>query len=190
MSEQGTQPDRVLTIPNLISLARLLGVPLFVWLIVGAHAYNLAFVLLVLAGVSDFADGYIARRWNQYSRIGAKLDPLADRLYIAATVIGLALVEIIGWWLVIALIAREVFLLLLVPALRTTGRSVLPVSYIGKTATFALLWGFPLLLLSTNTGPIGFIGYYVGWAFSLWGLGLYWYAAGTYAMTTRRLLAA
>lgn len=175
------------TIPNLLSVLRLLGVPVFLWLIVGVHEYTIAFVLLVLAGITDYADGAIARRWNQFSEVGAKLDPLADRLYIAATVIGLAIVEIIGWWLVLALLAREVFLLALVPALRRTGRSVLPVSYIGKTATFALLWGFPLLLLSTNSGPVGFIGYTLGWAFSLWGLGLYWYAAVTYAITTRRL---
>ncbi len=178
---------KVWTVPNAISAARLIGVPVFLWLIVGVHAYNVAFVLLILAGVSDFADGWIARRWNQYSDLGAKLDPLADRLYIAATVIGLAIVDIIGWWLVIALLAREAFLLALVPSLRKTGRTVLPVSYIGKTGTFALLWGFPLLLLSTNTGALGFIGYNVGWAFALWGVALYWYAGCTYAITTRRL---
>jgi len=171
-------------------MARLLGVPVFVWLIVGMHEYNIAFILLVLAGVSDFADGWIARRFNQFSELGAKLDPLADRLYIAATVICLAIVDIIGWWLVIALVAREVFLLALVPALRRVGHTVLPVSYIGKTATFALLWGFPLLLLSTNSGLLGFIGLNVGWAFSLWGVALYWYAGITYAITTRRLLVA
>lgn len=179
---------RVWTVPNAISAARLLGVPLFLWLIVGIHAYNVAFVVLIVAGISDFADGWIARRWNQYSELGAKLDPLADRLYIAATVIGLAIVDIIGWWLVVALILREVLLLTLLPALRKTGRSVLPVSYIGKTATFALLWGFPLLLISTNEGPLGFVGFTLGWAFALWGVALYWYAGITYAVTTRRLL--
>lgn len=181
-------PDAIWTVPNALSVIRLAGIPVFFWLLLGPGEYVWAFVLLVVAGVSDYLDGYIARRWNQVSRLGTVLDPLVDRLYIAATIIGLALVGIIPWLIVSLLIARELLLLLLVPFLRGIGRTVLPVIYIGKAATFALLWGFPLLLLSTQDGWVGFVAFACGWAFSLWGVVLYWYAGILYALETRDLI--
>ena len=98
--------DRIWTIPNMMSFARLLGVPVFLWLLLAEQADGWAFVLLVLAGISDWLDGAVARATGQVSRLGELLDPLADRLYIAATVIGLAMRGIIPWWLVIVLTAR------------------------------------------------------------------------------------
>lgn len=171
--------DRIITIPNLLSALRLLGVPVFLWLILVPQADGAAFALLVLAGASDWLDGYLARRLNQRSRIGVLLDPLADRLYIGATLIGLALRDIVPWWLVVVLVLREVMLLALVPRLRRSGRVALPVTYVGKAATFALLWGFPLLLLSTAEG-YGGAALAFGWAFALWGAFLYWWAGLRY----------
>lgn len=179
--------DRILTLPNALSLLRLIGVPIFLWLILAVHADVWAFVLLALAGASDWLDGYLARRLGQASRIGALLDPLADRLYIAATLVGLAVRAIIPWWLVGVLVARELMLLALVPVLRRKGRVALPVTYVGKLATFALLWGFPLLLLGTLPGGWGLAASTLGWAFSIWGVLLYWWAGVRYVQAALRL---
>ena len=177
----GSDPaDRILTVPNVLSFARLLGVPVYLWLVLGPQADVAAFILLVVAGASDWVDGYLARRLNQQSRLGVLLDPLADRLYIAATILGLALRGIIPWWLVAVLVARELLLLTLVPTLRRAGRLALPVTYVGKSGTFALLWGFPLLLLG-SLPTFGVAAAAFGWAFALWGTYLYWWAGLRYA---------
>lgn len=176
-----------LTIPNAISVARLLGVPLFLWLILVAEADVWAFVALVLGGASDWLDGYLARRLNQFSRLGEILDPLIDRLYIAATLLGLTVRGFIPWWLLGVLVLRDVFLLALLPILRRRGRIALPVTYVGKTATFALLWGFPLLLLGGLPFPIGSAIVAIGWALALWGAFLYWWAGVRYAQVALRV---
>lgn len=172
-----------LTIPNAISVARLVGVPLFLWLLLVAEADVWAFLVLVLGGASDWLDGYLARRLNQFSRVGEILDPLIDRLYIAATLVGLALREFIPWWLLAILVLRDVLLIALLPILRRRGRISLPVTYVGKTGTFALLWGFPLLLLGGLPFPVGSAIVAIGWAFALWGSFLYWWAGVRYAQT-------
>jgi cardiolipin synthase len=172
--------DRIITIPNLLSFARLIGVPLFLWLVLVPQADVWAFVVLVVAGISDWVDGFLARALNQRSNLGILLDPLADRLYIAATLIGLALRGIIPWWLVALLAARDLLLLCLVPTLRRSGRLALPVTYVGKAATFSLLWGFPLLLLGGASSWVGDAATSCGWAFALWGTALYWWAGIRY----------
>lgn len=179
-SDDGPASSRILTIPNVLSFARLLGVPVFLWLILVPQADGWAFVLLAVAGASDWVDGYLARRLNQRSELGVLLDPLADRLYIAATLLGLALRGLIPWWLVGVLVARELFLLALLPRIRRSGRLALPVTYVGKSATFCLLWGFPLLLLG-GLPTFGVAALAFGWAFALWGTYLYWWAGIRYA---------
>lgn len=171
----------VVTVPNMISLLRLLGIPVFLWLLLVEQLDLAAFLVLVAGGASDWLDGYAARRLGQFSKLGEVLDPLIDRLYIAATLIGLALREFIPWWLVAVLVARDVFLLALLPILRRRGRLALPVTYVGKTGTFALLWGFPLLLLGGLPFPVGTAIVSIGWAFALWGTFLYWWAGLRYA---------
>lgn len=173
-------PDRIWTIPNGLSLLRLLGVPLFLWLVIVVQADLWAFALLVAAGVTDWLDGAVARWTGQFSRIGTLLDPLADRLYIVATLIGLAVRSVIPWWLVILLALREVMLLALLPILRKRGMLALPVTLLGKAATFCLLWGFPFLLLSSQPGGLGLFTLVCGWAFALWGTVLYWWAGFDY----------
>jgi cardiolipin synthase len=172
--------DRILTLPNAISFARLLGVPLFLWLVLVAEQDVWAFVVLAVAGATDWIDGALARALNQRSRLGVMLDPLADRLYIAATVLGLALREFIPWWLVAVLVARELMLLATLPILRRQGMVALPVTYVGKAATWCLLWGFPLLLLTGVDGWVGSVALACGWAFALWGTALYWWAGIRY----------
>ena len=173
--------DRIWTVPNALSLARLLGIPLFLWLVLVERADVWAFVVLVIAGASDWFDGYLARRLNQQSSLGEILDPLVDRLYILATLIGLALRDVIGWWLVALLVGRDLVLLVLLPMLRRSGRIALPVTFVGKAGTFALLWGFPLLLLGSLPGTWGTVVTAFGWGFALWGTYLYWWAGIRYA---------
>ena len=180
---------RVLTIPNVISIIRLAGVPLFLWLILVPEADGLALALLALSGLSDYADGYLARRLNQTSQLGAILDPVADRLYILSTVIGLGIRDIIPWWVAIILPARDAFLWCLVPFLRTRGYSSLPVHFLGKAATANLLYAFPLLLLGDGTGVLATLAKVFGWAFAIWGTGLYWWAGLLYAWQVRKLMA-
>ena len=180
---------RVLTIPNVISIIRLAGVPLFLWLILVPEADAWALVVLMLSGVSDYLDGYLARKLHQTSKVGEILDPVADRLYILSTVIGLAVRDIIPWWLAILLPARDLFLWALVPFLRTRGYSALPVHFLGKAATANLLSAFPLLLLGDGTGLVAMLAKVFGWAFAIWGTALYWWAGLLYAWQVRKLLA-
>jgi cardiolipin synthase len=180
---------RVLTIPNVISIIRLAGVPLFLWLVLVPEADGLALLVLAVSGFTDWLDGYLARRLNQTSKLGAILDPVADRLYILSTVVGLGMRDIIPWWVAIILPARDAFLWCLVPFLRTRGYSSLPVHFLGKAATANLLYAFPLLLLGDGTGVLPMLAKVFGWAFAIWGTGLYWWAGLLYAWQVRKLLA-
>ena len=182
--------DRVLTVPNLISMARLAGVPVFLWLVLGPHADGWAVALLIAAGLSDWLDGKLARAWHQQSRLGQVLDPAADRLYIAATLAGLALRGIIPWWLVGLLVSRELVLGVALLALRRHSIGPLQVSLVGKAATLCLLYAFPLLFLGSHTGDAALAARVTGWAFAIWGTALYWWAAALYLVQARQVIAA
>jgi len=179
-----------LTIPNLLSAARLLGVPLFLWLMLGPHADGWALLVLALSGLTDWADGVLARKLNQQSRLGALLDPAVDRLYILASLLGLLLRGIIPFWLVIVLIGRDLVLAATLPALKRRGLTGLPVHYLGKAATFCLLYAFPLLLLGSHPGTLSAVAKPIAWAFTLWGTGLYLWAGGLYLLQVRRIASA
>ena len=192
VQETEIQTDRIFTIPNLLSFARLLGVPVFLWLILVPHADVWAIILLVVSGFTDYLDGKIARATGQISRLGTLLDPLADRLYIAATLIGLAIREIVPWWLVVLLLARDAILAVVMALLKRRGIIGLPVHFLGKAATFNLLYAFPLLLLgdgATGTSlTVADVARDVGWAFAIWGTALYWWAGLLYIEQARRIL--
>jgi cardiolipin synthase (CMP-forming) len=191
--DQPDQPERVFTIPNLISLARLAGVPVFLWLVLGVRTQAgdwWAVGLLMAAGLSDWLDGKIARALNQQSRLGEVLDPAADRLYIVSTIIALAIRAIIGWWLVAILAARELMLGVVLLVLRRHGYGPLHVSFVGKAATLNLLYAFPLLFLGSHETSYAGVARVFGWAFALWGTALYWWAAALYVEQARRVLAA
>jgi cardiolipin synthase len=180
---------RIVTVPNGISVARLAGVPVFLWLVLGPKADGWAVGLLIAAGLSDWLDGKIARAWHQQSRLGQVLDPAADRLYIAATLAGLALRGIIPWWLVGLLAGRELVLGAALLALRRHSYGPLQVSLVGKAATLCLLYAFPLLFLGQGAGIGPLTARVAGWAFAIWGSALYWWAAGLYLAQARQLLA-
>jgi len=181
---------RVLTVPNAISVARLAGVPLFLWLVLGPQADWWAIGVLIAAGFSDWLDGKLARAWNQQSQLGQVLDPAADRLYIAATLAGLAIRGIIPWWLVALLVSRELVLGGALLVLRRHSYGPLQVSLVGKAATLCLLYAFPLLFIGAHDDPVATVARVTGWAFAIWGSALYWWAAVLYVVQTRQIVAA
>jgi len=178
---------RVVTVPNALSVLRLAGVPLFLWLLLGPHADVAALVVLALSGLSDWADGVLARKLHQESRLGALLDPAVDRLYILATLIGLTLRHIIPWWLAAVIVGRDVLLALSLPILRRHGYGPPPVHYLGKAATFCLLYAFPLLLLAAHHGTLADIARPIAWAFTIWGTALYLWAGALYLVQVGQL---
>jgi cardiolipin synthase len=175
------------SIPNLLSLLRIACIPVFCWLALGPQAYGWAFGVLVIAGVSDFLDGALARRWNQESELGRLLDPLADRLTSVVVPITLALQDIVPWWFVVVLLARDGVMVIAAAVLLGRRRVTLHVNYLGKAATFCLLAGFPILLLGTFDGSFGTAALMLGWAVTLWGAFLYWWSAAVYLGEIRRL---
>jgi cardiolipin synthase len=182
MTSAAVPSERIWTIPNALSALRLAGVPVFLWVALGPRADGVALGILVFAGISDYLDGKLARALNQTSRLGVLLDPLADRLYILATIAALTVREIMPWWLAAAIIGRDLAIsLLLVPMRRLGLGTALPVHYLGKSATFNLLYAFPLLLLSDGSGALATVVRPVGWAFVIWGTALYWWSGLLYA---------
>jgi cardiolipin synthase len=171
---------RVWTVPNLISFLRLLGVPVFLYLFLGARAEVAAVVVLAVGGGSDWMDGYLARKLRQVSRLGELLDPFADRLYILATLLALSARGVIPWPFTAALLPRELVLLVGLLVLRRYGYAPLPVHYVGKMATFILLFAFPMLLLAHASHAAAVVAGPAGWALALWGLALYWAAGVLY----------
>jgi cardiolipin synthase len=179
--------ERVLTVPNALSLLRLLLVPVFAVLIV-TRQDGWALLLLMFSGFTDYLDGFLARRWGQVSRVGQLLDPAADRLYILSTLLGLAWRDLIPWWLVVLIVARDVVLTFTLPVLARHGYGPLPVHFLGKAATFNLLYAFPLILLGEWPGLVGDIARPLGWAFAWWGTGLYWWAGLLYLRQVREVI--
>ena len=188
----GEVGERIWTIPNAISVARLIGVPVFLWLVLGVRTPTgdwWAVGLLIASAASDWLDGKIARALNQESRLGQMLDPAADRLYIVATIVALAVRSIIPWWLVGLLAARELLMGVVLAVLRRRGWGTLQVSFVGKTATLCLLYAFPLLFLGSHVAGYAETARVAGWSFAIWGSALYWCAALLYIVQARRLLA-
>ena len=175
------------TIPNILSCVRLGLVPVFLLLLVAGDDL-LALVVLVVSSITDWLDGQIARKFNQVSRLGQLLDPAADRLFIFAALIGLSVRGIVPWWLVAAIIGRDVVLLVLGIILASHGYGPLPVHHLGKFATFALFYALPILLLGEAFPVIAVVSEPVGWAFAIWGAFLYWWAGLVYVRETIRVI--
>jgi len=182
--ERRRPPDRVLTVPNVLSAIRLALIPVFVYVLLVKHADGWAVAILMFSGASDWADGKIARTMNQSSRLGVLLDPAVDRLYMLTVPIALALRGIVPWWFVIILFVRDALLAATLPVLRSRGLSALPVTYVGKAATFCLMAGFPLVLLGTYDAQWSRVVGAFGWAFLIWGLYMYLWSFVQYAVQT------
>ncbi|MFY1702325.1 MULTISPECIES: CDP-alcohol phosphatidyltransferase family protein [Micromonospora] len=181
---------RVLTVPNVISFVRLLGVPLFLYLFLVVEADVAAIVVLAVGGTTDWVDGWAARRLGQVSRLGELLDPFADRLYILATLLAFTVREVVPWQFTVALLARELLLLGSLTVLRRHGYGPPPVHYVGKSATFLLLAAFPLLLLAAAVPGTATVAAAAGWSLAWWGLVLYWVAGALYVVQAGRLVRA
>ncbi|WP_077041773.1 CDP-alcohol phosphatidyltransferase family protein [Rhodococcus sp. MTM3W5.2] len=179
--------DRIVTVPNLLSVVRLVGVPLFVYLLLGPHADGWALAILMLSGFTDWADGKLARLLNQSSRLGALLDPLVDRLYVVSTLVAFAIRGIIPWWVAAVLIGRDVILALTLPIYRSRGLPPPAVLYLGKAATFALMFALPLVLAAQGDWAIAPIARAWGYALLVWGTGLYVWTAILYLLAARNI---
>lgn len=187
--EQGTElrvAGSSWTIPNALSALRLLGVPVFFWLIVVPKNDGLALVILVVSSFTDWLDGYLARKLNQFSRLGELLDPVADRLYVVAAIFALLIRDLLPIWVVVALVTRDILMSVLLMYLKRFGITGLPVHFVGKAATMNLLYALPLILLGTFAGVLGQVAHIFGWAFLLWGVSMYWYAGLIYFQQVRQ----
>ena len=182
-----TVSSRIVTVPNALSFFRRLLIPVFLVLRL-THEYLTALITLVVSSVTDFVDGFVARKFNQVSRVGQLLDPAADRLFIFSTLIGLAWGGFVPWWLAGVIIARDVLLLILGVVLANFGYGPLPVHHLGKMGTFALLFAMPVLVLGATFPAIDHIANPFGWAAALWGVFLYWWAGVIYALEAGRII--
>ncbi|KFU82356.1 CDP-diacylglycerol--glycerol-3-phosphate 3-phosphatidyltransferase [Amycolatopsis lurida] len=187
-SEEASLLRQALNVPNMLSILRLAGVPVFLWLLLGPKEDGWALALLVFSALTDWLDGKLARWLNQMSRLGRLLDPAADRLYILATLIAFLIRDIIPWWLVVPLVVREAVLGVCVLLLRHRGFAPPEVTYIGKGATFVLMYAFPFLLLTQGGSDIAAIARPIGYAFTAWGAVLYVYSGVLYVVQTARAL--
>ena len=179
--------SRIFTIPNVLSFIRLLLVPVFLALIVVGQD-GIALLVLVVSSVTDFLDGVLARGLNQVSRLGQLLDPAADRLFIFAALIGLAIRDVIPWWLFVIIVGRDVMLLVLGVVLANHGYGPLPVHHLGKVATFCLFYALPILMIGQAFPGTVWLVAPIGWAFAIWGAFLYWWAGIIYLFETARVI--
>ena len=176
-----TPPDRVLTVPNALSVIRLVLVPVFLYLLLVSSALGWAVAILMFSGFSDWADGKIARLFdNQSSRLGELLDPAVDRIYMVVVPVAMAFAGALPWWIVAALLGRDAVLAATLPVLRRRGLAALPVTYLGKAATFALMSGLPLVLLGQYDALWARVVLACGWGFLIWGLAMYLWSGVLY----------
>ena len=177
--EAGSLSGGVFNVPNFLSFLRIALVPVFLWFLL-EEMFVSAITVLVIAGLTDFLDGYLARKLNQTTKLGKLLDPVADRLYIFATLLALSATGYVPWWLAGLVILRDLLMLISLPVLASVGHRTLPVHYLGKASTFALLYAFPLLLMGKIFTEAAFIITPAAWAFALWGVALYWWSGFVY----------
>lgn len=178
---------RIFTVPNILSFIRLALVPVFLVLVILGEDV-LALLVLVVSSATDFLDGVLARKLNQVTRLGQLLDPAADRLFIFATLVGLAIRGIVPWWLVAVIVGRDVLLLVLGIILANVGYGPLPVHHLGKIATFCLFYALPILMIGQAFPAVAWLSAPTGWAFALWGAFLYWWAGVIYVVETVRVV--
>ena len=180
--------NKNLNVPNALTLLRALGIPLFIYLAIGLQADGWAILTLAIGGATDYFDGKLARAWGQESRFGELADPTIDRLYIVAVLIVLYMREAIPLWVIVLLLARDLVLGLVTIGLTLNSLPPLQVTYLGKAATFNLLYAFPFLLLALRADWAGDLAFIFGWSFAIWGIGLYIVTGVSYLLTGVRAI--
>jgi cardiolipin synthase len=163
----------VISVPNALTFLRFLGIPLFIYLTLNLEADGWAIVVLAIGGATDYFDGKLARAWNQTSRFGELADPAIDRLYILAILIVFLIRDIIPIWMIVIIVGRDLVLALITIVMNRKGIPPFTVTYLGKAATFNLMYAFPFLLLAQSDGVAGTIAFVLGWSFAIWGIALY-----------------
>ena len=163
----------VISVPNALTFLRFLGVPLFIYLTLDLEADGWAIVVLAIGGATDYFDGKLARAWNQTSRFGELADPAIDRLYILAILIVFLIRDIIPTWMIVLIVGRDLVLGLITIAMNRKGIPPFTVTYLGKAATFNLMYAFPFILLAQSEGAAGTIAFVLGWSCAIWGIALY-----------------
>jgi cardiolipin synthase len=180
--------DRVLTVPNAISAARLAVVPVFAWDLLGAHRPYTAAVILAVLGATDWVDGYVARHFGQVSTVGKVLDPTADRVLVATAVVAGGLSGAVPAGLAVAVGVREALVSGTVLALAARGAPRIDVLWVGKAGTLALMVALPLFLVAHSDASWHGAADMAAWVFSLPGLALAWVAALAYVAPAKRAL--
>ncbi len=181
-----TVHERVLTAPNAITAVRLAGLPVFVWLVLGPQALVAAFWVLGAIAATDWVDGYVARRFDQVSRLGQVVDPLVDRLLLIATALTLLVAGLLPWPVVALVVGRDVVLLAVSFALFGAVPPI-PVNRAGKVATAALLTGLPALLLAAADWAGAPLARGLAWTLIPLGTLSYYVAGVQYALAAWRL---
>jgi len=188
--DEGGALDRILTLPNAVTVVRLLCVPLFLWLLFGRHPHDryAAAWLLGALGATDWVDGYLARRLHQVSTVGKVLDPTADRILLGAAVIGIMIDGSVPLWIGAVVLAREVLVAAAALILAGAGARRIDVQWVGKAGTLALMVTFPLFLVAHSNAGWHSVAGVLAWCFAIPGICLSWYAAVTYIPLARRAL--
>ncbi|HVA04517.1 MAG TPA: CDP-alcohol phosphatidyltransferase family protein [Acidimicrobiales bacterium] len=181
--------DRILTAPNGITFVRLACVPVFVWLLFGAHHQTAAAALLAVLGATDWVDGFVARRWHQVSTLGKVLDPTADRVLVGTAVISVIVVGAVPLWFGLLTVVREVLVSAAVLLLAALGAQRIDVLWVGKAGTFGLMFAYPTFLLAHGHAGWQHPIEIVGWLSAVPALTLAWIAAAAYIPLSRRALA-
>jgi cardiolipin synthase (CMP-forming) len=181
--------DRILTIPNVISLIRLLCIPVFLYLLFGRDNRAAAAALLGLLGATDWVDGYIARHYNQVSDLGKILDPTADRLLLFVSVTAILIDGSVPTWVAVLTIIREGLVSIAALVLAALGARRIDVTWVGKAGTFGLMFAFPMFLAGESTLSFADTLDALAWIAAIPGLVFSYYAAFTYIPLGRRALA-
>lgn len=182
-------PDRILTVPNLISFGRLLCIPLFLWLLFGKEDRARAAYLLGALGATDWIDGWIARRFQQVSTLGKILDPTADRLLLGVGGIAILVDGSVPAVFAVPALLREALVGVAALVLAGMGARRIDVTWVGKAGTFGLMFAFPLFLGGASDITWADTAQLLAWIFAVPGLVLAWYSAATYVPLARRALA-
>ncbi|MFM1786335.1 MAG: hypothetical protein RL228_285 [Actinomycetota bacterium] len=176
------------TIPNIVSFARLLGIPALLYFGLVEQNDLIAFWIFAIASITDWLDGFLARKLNQFSEIGALLDPIADRLYIVTAIAVLLVRDLIPTIAVVLIVAREIWLLVLQVRNRRAGFEPPKVHYVGKAGTLLLLYSLPAIFLGNLRFELSWVFEHLGTAFLWWGIAVYWYAGFLYRNQMQQLV--